>query len=586
MKRLKINKILNISNISQEQRYLEDNLKEVTSNLIKSINKKEKWKSKPKNVNTPFSEFISYSENMEFLANYLNFKFIDYEDKLPKNLEIIIPKSKILIENNIYLLIDSSDELSKKSYLLVHDIRKLSISELVKDHTIEYDEIALASKKTMSILLGSQDTIKSPLNANKGAEDYMNELIYIAKVKKSSEIYISLRSHNLSIRLRNSEGSKPVSQKGILEAQIIRRWLEIKSNAKEGDKSFDGMFYVNQDEFRINFQTTFRGYRATIRVYQNEFKGISNLKEAGYSGKAETLIRDISLSQDGGMLFVAPTGQGKTTTANILLESLALIGNEVIAIGNPIEKFIPNTDQVDMSHYTNAEGIHKLTKSDFISNAMRSKADVIDIGELRSKEDMESALELALTGHFFIGTIHAFNITTTIEKLTRVGGWSETDIKSLLRGLVFQQLTRALCQKCKMPDNENGGFKANHKGCPECKYGYRKLLTPIAEVAKFPSFKDFDLRDSKTYEGHIGFLEDAKSKFEDGIIDYFHLNILKRRDRIPQFWTFIPYKYLDADDKLTYKTFNTDEDFDDEEMYKNIQEKTDSKELNSHSEEK
>lgn len=581
MKRINFNNFNPFKNSSKNKLFLEDNLKEVTRNLIKLINQKEKYKKTPKNENMDFNEFISYSENMEFLANYLNFKFVDYKDKLPKTLEIVIPKSQSLIENNIYFLIDSSDELYKKSYLLVHDIRKLSIVELVKDSSIEYDEIALASKLTMSILLGSQDTIQSSLNANKGAEDYMNEVISLAKLRKSTEIYISLRSHNLSIRLRNNEGSKTISVKGILEAQILRRWLEIKSNAKEGDKSFDGMFMVNQDEYRINFQTTYRGYRATVRVYQNEFKGIGTLSEAGYSKKAENLIKEISLSQDGGMLFVAPTGQGKTTTANILLENLALIGNEVIAIGNPIEKFIHNTDQVDMSHYANAEGEHKLTKSHFISNAMRSKADVIDIGELRNKEDMESALELALTGHFFIGTIHAFNVTTTIEKLTRVGGWSEMDIKSLLRGLVFQQLTRALCQECRIKEDDKDGYRANHKGCPACKYGYRKLQTPIAEVAKFPTFKDFDLRDSKTYDGHIGFIEDAENKYKEGIIDEFHLNKLKKRERLPQYWTFIDYKYLDKDDRLTYKTFNDDsEDIDDEELYEQI-----NNELNSSSEE-
>lgn len=552
------------------QKELDDNLKFVTKKLIENINKKDKYRNNPKNVNMDFDEFISYSENLQYLAEHLNFRFIDEKDTLSKNLEIVAPKSQTLLENNIYILIDSQDDLSKKSYLLVHDIRKLSVVSLLKDNDIEYDEIALASKNTMNIVLGNNDTIVSSLNASKGAEEYMNEVITLSKLKKASEIYISLRSYNLSIRLRNSEGSKVISIKGILEAQILRRWLEIKSNAKEGDKAFDGMFSINQDEYRINFQTTYRGYRATIRVYQNEFKGVKTLNDAGYSKEAEELIRDISLSQDGGMLFVAPTGQGKTTTANILLENLALIGNEVIAIGNPIEKFIANTDQVDMSHYANAEGVHKLTKSDFISNAMRSKADVIDIGELRSKEDMESALELALTGHFFIGTIHAFNITTTVEKLVRVGKWSEMDIKSLIRGLVFQQLTRALCPDCRIYDEKEKDYKANHKGCKSCKYGYRKLLTPIAEVCKFPTFKDFNLNDPKTYDGHIGFIDDAINKYKMGIIDKLHLDKLKNRERLPQFWTFIPYEYLDQEDKLTYRTFNSSEDFEDEDLIEEI----------------
>ena len=190
-----------------EKKDLEENLKDVTKNLIRQINKKDKYKNSPKNEDMSFNEFISYSENMQYLSDYLNFKFVDFQDKLPKNLEIITPKSQELIENNIYILIDSSDEqeVHKKSYLLLHDIRKLSIVDLIKDRTLEYDEIALASKKTMSILLGSQDSIKTALNMNKGADDYMNELIGLAKLRKATEIYISLRSYNLSIRLRNNE---------------------------------------------------------------------------------------------------------------------------------------------------------------------------------------------------------------------------------------------------------------------------------------------------------------------------------------------------------------------------------------------
>lgn len=546
-----LDKLINLNKVKPAST-VNDNLKIVTRKIISEINSKDKYSSKPKDINMSFDEFISFSENMEHLSKYLNFKFVDFKDVLPENLEIKIPESKTLIENNIYIL-----EENKKKYLLIHDIRKLKIHETIKEE-IPYDEIALASKHTISILLGLKDEINASIDETRGADDYMNEIINIAKVKKATEIYISLRSYALVVRIRNFQGVTQISTKGIKEAELIRKWLEIKADARDGAIFYDGMIRVQQDNYRINFQDTANGYRVTMRVYQQDFKNLNSLSEAGYTKKAESVIKEISLSQDGGMLFVAPTGQGKTTTQNALMSQLSEDGNEIISVENPVEKFLSKTDQVDMSKYTNAEGIHKVTKRIFISNAMRSKADIIGIGELRDREDYEDAKTVALTGHFFMGSTHTTSVKGTFERL-KDNGWSELDIKSLIRGVVYQQLTRALCDDCKTTDEDVHNkesvlklesdivrYKANYNGCSKCFHGYKKTFTPIAEVARFPIFNDFNLYDTSEYLDYISFIEDAKAKFDDGIIDYIHYHALEKRVRMPFLSDFIDKEILES----------------------------------------
>lgn len=527
-----------------------ENLKTTTKKLIKEINKKDKYKNNPKNINMDFNEFISYSENMEYLSKFLNLKFLDEKQLEKLKMNIDVPKIRSFIENDIFIYGENN-----KKYLLVHDIRNLQLQEIVNSD-IEFDEIAIASKHILSALLGDKSQTVKTIDENVGADEYMSEVINIAKIKKATEIYASLRNFELNIRIRNHEGINPISIKGIKEAEILRKWFEIKTNSREGAIFYDGMFRIAHDDFRVNFQETYAGYRITTRVYLNEFKSLNSLEEAGYSKNAERIIRDISLSQDGGLIFSAPTGQGKTTTQNILLTILANKGYEIISVENPVEKFISRIDQVDMTKYTDAEGIHKVTKANFINNAMRSKADVIGLGEIR-EEDFKDAKKVALTGHFFMGSTHTTSVLGTIQRF-KEQGWSDLDIKTLLRGVVYQQLTRQLCTHCKVVDenkytsseislDKTSYYKANYEGCQNCLHGYKKIFTPIAEIAQFPIFKDFDLYDVKTYQNYISFIEDAKTKFEDGVIDYIHFKALEKKERVPFFVDFIPKEFLDKD---------------------------------------
>ncbi len=541
--------IFNISKIigGKQETYTVDTSNVLAKTLIKEINKKPKYKNKKKNEDIDFDEFISYSENMEYLASYLNLEFFDYKNKLPNDIEVLKNNDIYLAQNNYYIV-----KKDKIKYLLVHDIRKLNIYDL-KD--IDFDEIGLASKHTINIFLVNNDEIKSSVNEDKGATDFIKELISIARLRKASEIYFSLDGYVLNVRIRTSQGKFTIAMFGIKEAHIIRSYFEVKASKEAGDKAYDGQISLDQEEYRINFFETITGYRIALRVWANEFKAINTLAEVGYTERVEKIIQDISLSQSGGLIFTAQTGQGKTTTQNTLYRMHHRMGSEVVVVENPVENIINGVDQVDESVYLKADEEYKLTKSDIIDNFLRTKADVIGLGELRNSKDYADAKRVALTGHFFTGTNHTPSVLSAIDTFL-TNGWSEGDIKSLIRGIVYQQLTRKLCDKCKIKEGKH--YKANFKGCSHsgCSYGYSNIETPLVEIAKFPVFKDWVLKDKKTYEEYISIQDNAKEKYDLGVIDKIHYETIINGRRKPQIFEIVPREFLKEEDSQIFNTDN------------------------------
>ena len=76
---------------------------------------------------------------------------------------------------------------------------------------------------------------------------------------------------------------------------------------------------------------------------------------------------------------------------------------------------------------------------------MREAPDVILIGEIRERETMEAALELANTGHLAISTLHANNANQAMERVINMFPQELhkqlfMDLSLNLRGVVSQRL--------------------------------------------------------------------------------------------------------------------------------------------------
>jgi twitching motility protein PilU len=127
------------------------------------------------------------------------------------------------------------------------------------------------------------------------------------------------------------------------------------------------------------------------------------------------IIKDLSMTKRGLVIFVGATGSGKSTTL------AAMIGyrnqnstGHILTIEDPIE--------FDHSHggcvVTQREvGIDTESYEIALKNSLRQAPDVIMIGEIRARETMDYGIAFAETGHLCLSTLHANNANQAMDRI-------------------------------------------------------------------------------------------------------------------------------------------------------------------------
>ncbi|WP_438970243.1 PilT/PilU family type 4a pilus ATPase [Methylophaga sp.] len=127
------------------------------------------------------------------------------------------------------------------------------------------------------------------------------------------------------------------------------------------------------------------------------------------------IIKELSMTKRGLVIFVGATGSGKSTTL------AAMIGyrnqnstGHILTIEDPIE--------FDHKHagcvVTQREvGIDTDSYDIALKNSLRQAPDVIMIGEIRARETMDYGIAFAETGHLCLSTLHANNANQAMDRI-------------------------------------------------------------------------------------------------------------------------------------------------------------------------
>jgi len=150
---------------------------------------------------------------------------------------------------------------------------------------------------------------------------------------------------------------------------------------------------------------------ASIRLCNLE---IPTSEELGLPPIVDELAR-----RSGGILLVTgPTGVGKTTTLNYMVD---LINRErrckIVAIEDPVE-YVHTPKRaiiVQQEVHTDTPSFSKA-----LVHVLRQDPDIIVIGEMRDLDTIETALVAAETGHMVIATLHTPNVEQTVERIVGV----------------------------------------------------------------------------------------------------------------------------------------------------------------------
>ena len=159
-------------------------------------------------------------------------------------------------------------------------------------------------------------------------------------------------------------------------------------------------------------------------------------------GLPDILLRLI-LAKRGLLLMVGGTGSGKSTSlASMINHRNENSAGHILTIEDPVEFSHPNIKSIVNQREV---GVDTESYARALKASLREAPDVILIGEIRDKETMKAALELANTGHLCISTMHANNANQAMERVINMFSQMEhkqlfMDLATNLNAVISQRL--------------------------------------------------------------------------------------------------------------------------------------------------
>ncbi len=156
-------------------------------------------------------------------------------------------------------------------------------------------------------------------------------------------------------------------------------------------------------------------------------------------------LRGLAMLRRGLVLMVGSAGCGKSTTlAAMINHRNENASSHIITVEDPIEFLHPNKQSI-----VNQREVGLDTKSyrRALKSAIRAAPDVLQIGEIRDRESMQSAIDMAGTGHLVLGTLHSNNSAEALDRIINMfpeGQHNQVfmDLGHYLRAILSQRLVR------------------------------------------------------------------------------------------------------------------------------------------------
>jgi general secretion pathway protein E len=239
--------------------------------------------------------------------------------------------------------------------------------------------------------------------------------------------------------------------------------------------------------------------------------------ELGFDAAALSALQPQLAAPHGMLLVTGPTGSGKTTTLYAALAQLNTDERKLMTIEDPIEYQLGGVQQVQVQ-----PGIG-LTFARALRSFLRHNPNVVMVGEIRDLETAQVAVQVALTGHLVLSTLHTNDAASGVTRLLDMGV-EDYLIASTCNAIMAQRLIRTLCPSCREPYQVSAahaarlGFGAElpvtlHRGagCAACGFsGFRGRSTILEILPITETIRDLVLR-------HASAAEIARAAIADGM---------------------------------------------------------------------
>lgn len=218
---------------------------------------------------------------------------------------------------------------------------------------------------------------------------------------------------------------------------IILGNIKLDARYKE-EKNLDVSMVVKGNRLRINLSHSDNLPVLTARIVKDELPAFEDL------GLPEK-IREMAYLPQGLILVTGKTNSGKSTTLNCLIDDINKNTNKkIITLEDPIE-YMHISDKSLIVQKEVGEGKDIRTFAEGVRNSLREDPDIVIVGEIRDRDTIDAAIEIAESGHLVIATLHTRSCTETIDRIINFYDLSvQQNIKfllsSILRLIVSQRL--------------------------------------------------------------------------------------------------------------------------------------------------
>jgi twitching motility protein PilT len=169
---------------------------------------------------------------------------------------------------------------------------------------------------------------------------------------------------------------------------------------------------------------------------------IATREELGLPDRIDELTR----RPNGLVLVTGPTGAGKTTTLNYLVDRINSERRcKIVTIEDPIE-FVHQNKRAIVVQQEVLSDVHSFNRA--LVHVLRQDPDVIVVGEMRDFEAISTALTAAETGHLVLATMHSPSAAHALERIIGVFEGSAQrqiilQLSNALQGVISQDLLPA-----------------------------------------------------------------------------------------------------------------------------------------------
>ena len=166
------------------------------------------------------------------------------------------------------------------------------------------------------------------------------------------------------------------------------------------------------------------------------------------------VLKDIELSKRGLCILVGATGSGKSTSLAAMVDwRNEHTHGHIITIEDPVEFVHPHKNCVVTQREV---GVDTDSWDAALKNTLRQAPDVILMGEIRTRETMEHAIQFSETGHLCLATLHANSANQALDRI--INFFPEERRAQLLMDLSLN--LRALVSQRLVPRQDNKGRHA------------------------------------------------------------------------------------------------------------------------------